>query len=248
MTPEILLFLVVGLVGGAVNTLAGGAKLFVFPMLVASGLPPVAANATATVGVWPAQLPAALVYRRELIAQGRKLALRLIPALAGALIGAVLLINSSERAFTAIVPGLLVLAVAAILAGPRAADALRWLVPAHRIAAATGTLLFLCGLYGGYFGAGLGFMLIAVLSASDRGPIGEANAAKNLIAIAMNTTAVIPLSISGLVDWTAAAAVVAGGLAGGYLGARLTRVLPARPMRIAVAGLGVVLTLSFLFG
>ncbi|MGG7645937.1 sulfite exporter TauE/SafE family protein [Rhodovulum sp. YNF3179] len=247
MTPDIWLFLGAGLVGGLVNAAAGGAKLFVFPLLLATGLPPIAANATGTVAVWPAQLPAAWVYRRELVAHGRRLVRQMLPALAGALIGALLLIGSPEGTFLAIIPVLLLLAVTAILLGPKLADLMRRTFPGKRLETAAGVLLFFCGLYGGYFGAGLGFMLLAVLSAAGDDTLGRANAAKNLFAFGLNTVAVVPLALSGLVDWIAAAGVVAGGLAGGYLGAHITRHLPERLMRVGVAGLGLVLTLSFLF-
>lgn len=247
MTPdEILIFLAAGLVGGVVNAAAGGAKLFVFPMLVATGIPPVAANATSTVAVWPAQLPAAWVYRRELLRRPRLVLMRMLPVLAGTLIGALALINSSDAAFLVVVPPLLVLAAGAILFGNRLSDLLRRLVPDRRLQPLSGVLLFACGLYGGFFGAGVGFMFLAVLSLVEDEGFGTANAQKNLIAFAMNTLAVGPLAYSGLVHWAAAGSVLLGGLAGGYLGARLTRLLPDTLMRALVAGMGLVLTAAFL--
>jgi hypothetical protein len=241
------LFLLAGLIGGAVNAAAGGAKLFVFPLLIASGLPPLVANATGTVGVWPAQLPAAWVYRRELGADRRRLLLLLLPALVGALSGALLLVNSTEDAFLAVVPALLLLAVGAIMLGPRAVTFARRILPAGRQGLASALLLFGCGLYGGYFGAGMGFMLLAALSLAEDAGLQRANAGKNLFAFLINTTAVLPLALSGLVEWVAAASVVVGGLAGGYAGARIVRGLPERPLRIGIGLLGLVLTLSFLF-
>ena len=247
MTAEILLFLAAGFVGGIVNAAAGGAKLFVFPMLLAAGIPPVAANATGTVAVWPAQLPAAWVYRRELLARPREIGRRMLPVLAGGLLGALLLIRSSEQAFLSVIPVLLAIAALSILLGKRLSVWMRRAFPGDRLKAATGILLFFVGLYGGFFGAGLGFMLLAVLSASDDGNLGTANAEKNLIAFTMNCLVVVPLALSGLVHWLAALNVLAGGLLGGYLGARITRRMPEGPMRVVVATLGLVLTLSFLF-
>jgi uncharacterized membrane protein YfcA len=110
----------------------------------------------------------------------------------------------------------------------------------------TAVLLYLCGVYGGYFGAGMGFMLLAVLTLAGSADMQTANAQKNLLSFAINTTAVVPLSLSGLVDWTAAVAVLAGGLVGGYFGASLTRLIPQNVLRWGVGLLGVVLTLSFL--
>lgn len=243
---ELLLFIAAGIVGGAVNAAAGGAKLFVFPMLLAAGVPPLSANATGTVALWPAQLPAAWVYRRELAVEGRAIWRRAWPVLAGALVGAFALILSSETAFVAIVPFCLALAVAAIIAGKRLPALVNRLMPGGAGRALTGFLLFLCGIYGGYFGAGLGFMLIAVLSLAGSTDLHTTNAQKNLLAVGINTTAVVPLSLSGLVHWPAALAVLAGGLLGGYLSGLLLRLVPPDALRWGVGIIGVVLTLSFL--
>ncbi len=246
MSADILLFLVAGFAGGVVNAAAGGAKLFVFPLLLASGLSPLAANVTGAIAMWPAQLPVIWVYRRDLLADARRLLRQMIPALAGGLAGAITLINSSNEGFVAVIPVLLAIAVGAIILGPSAADLLRRSLPERRLQAMTGVLLFATGFYGGYFGAGLGFMLIAVLTAAGGLAIHQANAAKNLIAFAIASIAVVPLAFSGLVDWRAAPIVLIGGIAGGYAGARLTKLLPARALRIGVAVAGVVLTASFL--
>lgn len=242
---ELLLFLGVGLVGGVVNAIAGGAKLFVFPLLLASGLPPLVANATGTAGVWPAQLSAALVYRKELLADAKAILRRMIPALLGSLVGAFALIRSSEAAFLTLIPALLAISVVAIVFGPRLTRMMQGWLPGRRLHAATALLLFACGVYGGYFGAGLGFMLIAVLSLSGSA-YRMANAQKNMFAFTMNSVAILPLTLSGLVDWWAAAGIIVGGLIGGAVGGSLTKVLPETPTRIAVAILGILLTASFL--
>ena len=248
MVPEWLIYLVAGLAGGAVNASAGGAKLFVFPLLLASGLSPLAANVTAAVALWPAQLPAVWVWRRTLLADASRLARQAVPAVTGGLLGALLLIGFPDDAFVAAIPFLLAIAVAAIVLGPQLAVLLQRALPPRQLAAMTGALLFLTGVYAGYFGAGMGFMLIAVLTAASGLAIQEANAAKNLMAVAISTTAVVPLMLSGLVDWPAALLVLAGGLAGGWLGGHLTRVVPGKVMRIGVAAIGVALTASFLLG
>jgi uncharacterized membrane protein YfcA len=238
--------LLAGLIGGIVNAAAGGAKLFVFPMLLAMGLPPIAANVTQAVALWPAQLPAVWVYRRELAGEFRALALQMIPALIGAFLGANMMVNSSEKFFVSVVPVLLIVAVIAIVMGPRTTDFMRWAFPGERLKTATATLLALIGFYGGFFGAGMGFMLLAVLAASTGKGVGHVNGAKNLFAAAIQSVAVMPLMFSGLVDWLAAICVLIGGIAGGYIGASVTRQLPEAYVRIVVAGLGLVLTLSFL--
>ena len=248
MIPEWLIYLVAGFAGGAVNASAGGAKLFVFPLLLASGLSPLAANVTAAVALWPATLPAIWLWRHTLLADSRRLARQAVPAIAGGLIGALLLVASSNDAFVSMIPFLLGIAVGAIVLGPQLSDLLRRTLPPKGLATMAGILLFLTGVYGGYFGAGMGFMLIATLTAAGGLAIREANAAKNLMAVAISTTAVMPIALSGLVDWHAALIVLAGGLAGGFAGGHLTRAIPARVMRIGVAVIGVALTASFLLG
>jgi len=246
MTLEILIFLAAGLIGGAVNAAAGGAKLFVFPLLLATGLPPIAANVTQGVALWPAQIPAVWVYRRELISDAKALARQMIPALVGSLAGALVMVNSSNEVFVRVVPALLAISVVAIVMGPRTTDLMRWAFPGDRLKAATGVLLAAIGFYGGFFGAGMGFMLLAVLSASSGLGIGRVNGAKNLFAVAIQSVAVVPMMLSGLVDWVAALCVLAGGVLGGYVGASVTRRLPEKLVRIGVAVIGVVLTMSFL--
>lgn len=135
LAAEILVFLAAGLVGGAVNAAAGGAKLFVFPMLLATGLPPVAANVTQMVALWPPQLLAVWVYRREIVADARALAWQMAPALAGGLAGALAMVSAENDTFVRIVPVLLVISVVTLLLGPRTADLMRWAFPGDRLRA-----------------------------------------------------------------------------------------------------------------
>lgn len=246
MLNDTIIFLLAGFIGGAVNGAAGGAKLFVFPMLLASGLPPIAANVTQGIALWPAQLPAVWVYRKELLQDLRALMFQMVPALIGALLGALVMINSDEKSFVSVIPFLLAIAVIAILLGPKSAVLMRSAFPGNKLKFATAVFLFAIGFYGGYFGAGMGFMLLAVLSASLNSGLGSVNGAKNLMAFGIQTVAVIPMALSGLVDWNAAALVLIGGIAGGYIGANITRAMPEKYIRWSVAALGVFLTLSFL--
>lgn len=246
MTTDLLLFLLAGIAGGIVNAAAGGAKLFVFPILLASGLPPLMANATGTVALWPAQIPAAWLYRKELKRDFGGVLRRMVPAVIGGFAGATALVYSPEKTFVAIVPFLLGIAVLAILLGRRLAELAKRYLSGSRLGAATGVLMFATGFYAGYFGAGMGFMLLAVITLAGVASIQSANAEKNALAVCINTFAVIPLAFSGLVDWVAALAVLIGGLGGGYIGGSITRLVPETPMRIAVVTIGVVLTASFL--
>ena len=247
MTLEIGIFVLAGFIGGAVNASAGGAKLFVFPMLLATGLPPIAANVTQSIALWPAQFPAVWVYRKVLLRDFRALLGHMIPAVIGAVLGSVLMVNASNTMFVQVIPFFLVIAVAAIILGPQATDLLKRHIPQRRLTWVTGVLMGGIGFYGGFYGAGMGFMLLAVLSLTTGSSIGEVNGAKNLFAVVIQSTAVIPMIFSGLTDWLAAGFVLIGGILGGYVGATLTQRLPEKPLRIGVATLGVVLTASFLF-
>lgn len=246
MGHEVLLFLAAGLAGGVVNAAAGGAKLFVFPLLLASGLSPLAANATGTVALWPATLPAAWPYRRELVADRTLLIVAPAPSLVGAFTGALALISSSQSGFLAVAPFLLLIAVTAILLGRRLATFMEQLLPERSIQRVAAVLMFAVGFYGGYFGAGMGFMLIAVLAAVGGGDIHRANALKNLVSVWINSVAAVPLMLSGYVDWVAAPLVLIGGLVGGFVGGHLIRRVPDWLLRAGVAGLGLVLTAFFL--
>lgn len=246
MTWQIFLFLSAGVMAGIVNVAAGGAKLFLFPMLIAAGLPPLVANATGTLAVWPALLPAIYVYRSEFRGKARALSLQMAPALAGAVVGAIALIWSSESAFVSVIPFLLIIAVSAILLGNRLAVLAQRIFPGGRMKSVTGVLMFGTGCYAGYFGAGFGFILLAILSIAGLG-MREANITKNLFGFAMNSAALIPLMFSGLIEPVAAGFVVIGAFLGGYLGARLTMIVSDTWLRAGVSIIGVVLTASFLF-
>lgn len=248
MIGDLALFLAAGLLGGAVNVAAGGAKLFVFPLLLSAGLPPVAANATATVALWPAQIPGVVVFRHAI--PRTRAAMLIDPAVAGvgALAGALALIGLGEATFVGLVPLFLAVAVTAILFGDRIKG---W--AARRAEAGAGPwlargMVFACGIYAGYFGAAVGFMFLASVLLAGAAGIHAANAQKNLLSVAANTAAVVPLMLSGLVVWPAAIAVFAGGLIGGYAGARIIRLIPPRPLKWAIALLGTALTLTYLFG
>lgn len=238
------IFFLAGLVGGAINTAAGGAKLFVFPMLLASGLPPVVANATGTVALWPAQAPSLWVFRHRLRLIFASALRMLVPVMLGALLGAGALIAFGEQIFVTLVPLFLAIAVVSIAFG-RWISA--WAARRSLPRALVPLLFFSCGFYGGFFGAGLGFLLLATIGLSGVQDTHTANTEKNLLSTIANTTAVVPLALSGLVAWQAAGLVLVGGLLGGYGGASLLRRVPEQVLRYGIVGMGVTLTVSFLW-
>ena len=237
---EALLLAGAGIAAGAVNAVAGGGSLVSFPALLGAGLPPLTANATNIVAVLPGYVGGVAAYRRELRGQrGRARRLGAVSAV-GAAAGAVLLLVTPARFFEAVVP-FLVLAACGLLAAqplfrphPGGEDR-RALVPATTAAA----------VYGGYFGAALGVMLLAVLGAMTGEDLQRANALKALLSLVIAIVAAVLLGVFGPVDWRAAGIVAAGSLVGGRVGGALARRLDPAVLRWAVVAIGVGLAITF---
>ncbi len=237
---------------GLVNALAGGGTLITFPALVALGIPAVAANVTSTVALCPGYLGGTLAQRRDLAGQRRRLNLLLPAGVLGGVIGGFLLLHTGERLFREIVPYLILLA-SALLA---VSDPLRaWLLRRAGQAAASNpegawavVPVGLAAVYGGYFGAGLSVILLAVLGLVLNDSLTRLNALKQVIAFSANLAAAVFFLFSGHVVWTVALVMMAGALLGGVLGGRLAgRVKPA-VLRWLVVAIGGIVALALLFG
>jgi len=234
---------------GAVNALAGGGTLITFPTLTALGLPAVAANVTNTIAMAPGHLGATLAQRRDLAGQRARVR-RLFPAaLAGGLVGGLLLLFTSERAFRQLVPFLILLASALLaVQEPVRAWLLRRLgTHAHHSHEALAVLpVFAASIYGGYFGAGLSVIVLAALGLLVDDSLTRLNATKQAVGFAANAAAAALFLFSGQVHWPAAIVMAAGAVAGGVLGGRLAgRVRPAT-LRLVVVTVGVVVGLAYL--
>jgi uncharacterized membrane protein YfcA len=245
--PGVFLLLVLAGVGaGLTGSIAGLASLVSYPALLAAGLPPVTANITNTVAMLGTTAGGAAGARPELAGQRRSIVpLCVITTVGGACGGLVLLLTPSG-AFTAIVPWLIGGASVVLMAGPR----LRRLaegVAHHGLSPATGVAAFFIGIYGGYFGAAAGVLMLALLVSVWSQPLARTNAAKNLVTGSANLLAAIIFAVTGKVDWPAALAVCLGSLGGAWLGSTLVRHLPATPLRIGigVAGLGLAVVLGW---
>ena len=226
-----------GLAGGAVNAIAGGGTLIVFPALVAVGLPAVLANATNAVALCPGYFAAIVAQRRDLAGQ-RARALRLLPAAAiGGVAGAALLLATSEHAFEVAVPFLLLFA-SALLA---LQDTVRGWIRARTGGRAEGLAVVFVGvaaIYGGYFGAGLGVIVIAALAVTLDDDLARITALKQTVSLVANAAAAGVFVATGTVAWTAAAAAAAGALVGGWLGGAVASRVPARALRWLVVAFG----------
>jgi hypothetical protein len=242
---------------GAVNALAGGGTLITFPTLTALGLPAVAANVTNTIAMAPGHLGATLAQKRDLAGQ-RSRVTRLLPAaLAGGLVGGLLLLFTSERLFRQLVPFLILLASALLaVQEPLRAWLLRRLSPsladggedgrhAHHGEAIAALPVFAASVYGGYFGAGLSVIVLAALGLLIEDSLTRLNATKQAVGFAANTAAALLFLFSGQVWWTAGLVMAVGAVVGGALGGRLAgRIRPAT-LRLVVVTIGLLVSLAY---
>src|SRR5712671_3865765 len=248
---HILLLLVAGIVGGALSALAGGAAIITFPVLLATGISPVLATTSNMVALAPGNLVAALYDRSQLPPLGRSFAAMVVASILGALIGASLLLLTPERVFAALVPLLLGFATVLFAYAGRISAWLRARAQArggetgpHRWSGTIGWLLPV-SVYGGYFGAGVGVLLLGVLSIGTGGDYRSANVAKNLVT-SLNTVVVSTFfAVQGVVAWPQALTMMAGALIGAIIGARLAQVVPNSVARVMVVVVGAVLTVAF---
>ena len=243
--PELALLAGAGLLAGAVNAVAGGGSLISFPALLAVGYPSVPANVTNNVALLPGYVGGTLAYRRELVGQGGRARRLGATSALGGLAGAVLLDVSPPGVFEAIVPFLILLSCALLAAQPAAARVVERRGHQGRPAAVhAGTLL--ASVYGGYFGAGLGIMLLAVLGAFLPDDLQRLNALKGLLSLLISAVAVAYFALFGPVAWAAAAIMAVASLAGGPAGVRLARRLSAAALRWLVIGFGVAVAAALL--
>jgi uncharacterized membrane protein YfcA len=238
---EVLLVFVAGIWAGAINTVVGSGTLVTFPVLLAVGLPPVTANVTNTVGLFPGSFVGAYGYRRELVGQGRRAVTLGTGSVIGAVIGAVLLLTLPAGAFKAIVPALIVLALVLVVFGRRITA---WLaVRGHHQHEAVTPALWLTvlatGIYGGYFGAAQGVLLMAFLGLFLAESIQRQNALKNVLAGLANLVAAIVFIATTHIDWVAAALIATGAAIGGVIGAFVGRRLSPNVLRAVIVVVGI---------
>lgn len=248
MTPLAFLLLVTAGIGaGLSGAIAGLASLFSYPALLAFGLSPVSANVTNTTALLSTAVGSTIGARKELRGQGRRSFVLCLQAAMGGALGAMLLLLSPADAFENIVPFLIALGSVLLLTKENIRRAsIRWRArigrPAHvtRTKIMWITVIVLVGIYGGYFGAAAGIMMLAALSLQTEEPLPVSNAVKNLAIGSANGIAALAYMMFGDVDWAAAAALAIGCGIGGWLGPGVVRVLPERPLRFAIAagGLG----------
>jgi uncharacterized membrane protein YfcA len=245
---EALAIFATGAAAGAVNAVVGSGSLITFPTLLAFGFPPVVANVSNNIGLVPGNLSSGFGYRRELAGQRRRLVRLGIAAGTGALAGAAALLSLPASAFTLVVPVLILIACALVLAQPWLSA---WISARQHVRDRAGPVLsagmVLSGAYGGYFGAAQGVLVIGLLGTFLDETLQRVNGAKNVLVTVVNGTAAVVFIAFAHVSWGAVALIAAGSSIGGLLGARFGRRLPPPALRLFVVAIGVISSIKLLF-
>jgi uncharacterized membrane protein YfcA len=244
---EAIAILAAGLAAGAINAIVGSGSLITFPLLLAFGYPPVVANVSNTVGLVPGTISGAVGYRRELVGQRPRVVRLGVAALLGGLTGGALLLLLPASAFGRIVPLLIVVAVLLVAFQPRlSAEVIRHRPHGAEHSLALAVLVFLNGIYGGYFGAAQGVILIAVLGIFVADDLQRLNGLKNLLTVLVNAVAALLFIFVAPVAWLPAGLLAAGAIVGGQLGATVGRRMPAGVLRVAIVVIGSIVAAKLL--
>lgn len=241
---HLLLLVLAGLLAGTMNAVAGGGSFISFPAMVLVGLPPIAANATSTVALFPGTVASTWAYRDDLRGiAGVGLRVLLPISLAGGLIGAILLLVTPGGAFDLVIPWLLLLATVMFAGGRHVGD---WLRRYVRIGRRTFLAIqFILSVYGGYFGGAIGLMMMAVWTVIDAAELRAMAATRTLLVSATNGSAVLCFAVAGAVRWPEMLAMMFSAIAGGYYGARFARHLPPTVLRWFIVALSATVTIAF---
>jgi hypothetical protein len=238
---EIVAIALAGLAAGTINTVVGSGTLITFPVLLAFGIAPVTANVSNTIGLVPGSVSGAIGYRRELAGQrGRVLRLGTMSVLGG-ITGAVLLLVLPAAAFTAIVPVFIAVALVLAVLQPRLNRLLaaRHGAGAHERGVLLPAAIYITGVYGGYFGAAQGILLLGILGVTLAQDLHRTNALKNVLAGSVNGVAGVYFMLVAHVDWGPAGIIAGASIVGGQLGARYGRRLPPAALRALIVVVGV---------
>jgi uncharacterized protein len=244
---HVVLLLIAGLAAGAINAVAGGGSFFTFAALVATGLSALDANATSAAALAPSNVAIALGYRRELRENLRDTIAFSLIGLAGGAVGAWVLILIGDAGFRPLVPWLLLIATLTFTFSERLRALIApWAGGKSRLAVTIAYgIMTVVSVYGGFFGAGMGIMMLAALAILESGDYHRANALKNIVAMVIQAISAIVLIAGGLVHWSPALVVMGASIVGGYLGVGLARRVPLPIIRATVIAAGAALTVIF---
>jgi uncharacterized protein len=246
---DILLYFSAAFAGSAINAVAGGGTFLTFPLLIFNGLTSIQANVMSTIALWPGSVMSALTYRGQLAADRRTFLPFAAVSILGSALGTFILLATPETTFDGLVPWLLLFATLVFVFGNRGIALIR---PFAKGSAASHrtfglALQFAIAVYGGYFGAGIGILMLAMLQVMGMSHIHEMNAMKTILGSAINAVAFIVFAAVGPVSWAIAAIMIPGAIAGGYAGAALALKVPPQKARALAGILAVSMTAYFFF-
>lgn len=229
---------------GAINAVAGGGTFLTFPALIVAGIAPIAANATSTAAVCPGALASAVAYRRDVAGLGRSVLLALVAlSLVGGLIGALLLLWTPEATFAHLIPWLLLGATVLFAGGRRVATAVRSRVHVGTTAILVGQ--FFIAVYGGYFGGGIGILMLGMMTVAGFTDVNQMNGIKTLLSGCLNAIAVVTFAIAHEIVWRPAVLMAIAAIAGGYAGGWAARRVDPSRVRALVIVIGAAMTVYF---
>jgi len=249
LTLATIIFLfVAGALGGALNSVAGGGSFIAFPALLFTGVPPIPANATNTIALWTGAAASGGAYRKRLDIPRRVLIPLLSASVVGGIVGAFLLLRTPAHTFMRVLPWLTLGATLLFAFGKKLAAGRRSVIEHDTAtpALAAATLFQLCvGVYGGYFGGGMGIVMLAMLAVLGMTDIHAMNALKSVMGSVINGVAVVTFVVAGAIYWRPGIVMIAGGIAGGYLGAHYAMKMPQAWIRWFVVLVGAGMTVYF---
>jgi len=248
--PDAALLLAAAAIAGTMNSVAGGGSFFSFPALIFTHVPPIPANATSTVALWPGTVASVGAYRKRFPKDFRILLEMVATSVTGGTLGALILLRTPQATFMRFVPYLFLLATLLLIFGKRLAN---WVdatfqtskQPRWRVVLASNFFQFLIALYGGFFGAGIGIMMLALLTMLRMEDIHAMNALKTLLNAAINGAAVVTFIAAGAVLWPQALVMLVGAVAGGYGGAYFAQKIDPQVVRRFVIAVGICMTVYF---
>lgn len=245
---QIALVGVAAFCAGAMNSVAGGGTFFSFPALLAVGVPPVVANASNSVALWPASLSGAWAYRKELTYYKRYLIPMGIISLIGGIVGGLLLLSTKDATFSRLIPWLLLFATVLFAFSGKISALLRGAdsgKPGNSAISLAGQAVV--SVYGGFFGAGMGILMLASLAMAGHDDVHEINAIKNLLSAVIYSVTVLTFVIAGAVSWPYTIIMLATATLGGYWGVTVARKIPALWLRRFIIAVGLILTVFYFY-
>jgi len=230
-------------VGGALNAVAGGGSFFTLPALIVAGVSPVTANATSTLALWPASVSSTFAYRRDIQTSRQWLLVLGVTSLIGGLAGALLLVRTSDSSFLRLLPWLMFIAAATFTFGNKIRQATAH--TGHASLAVVAILQLVIATYGGYFGGGMGIMMLATMALAGMTNIHQMNGLKSFLGVAINGVALVLFIWSGAITWKYGATMAIGATLGGYTTAFFARRIETRYVRTFVIVVGWMMTAYF---